>query len=95
MLPKQPSSEVPVENSKFTLTCIAEGLPVPNITWYLASQPFTSVTPSVTTNLTTITSQLIFNNIKRDDKGNYSCRASNNAGTKNSVDVTVDVHCKY
>ena len=81
-----PTSIAVEENQNVTFTCLARGLPLPNITWSKVggSLPVEAV----------ITEQgsLLLLEVLPEDSGNYSCTASNLAGEITSPAVELVVH---
>ncbi|XP_071981860.1 hemicentin-2 isoform X2 [Engystomops pustulosus] len=73
----------------FTLTCEANGIPPPSITWYRNNTP---LTPQANTHLQSGGRVLKVLHVQREDGGVYSCVVSNAAGAARktfSVDVLV------
>ena len=81
-----PTSIAVEENQNVTFTCLARGLPLPNITWSKVGEslPVEAV----------ITEQgsLLLLEVWPKDSGNYSCTASNLAGEITSPAVELVVH---
>lgn len=81
-----PTSIAVEANQNVTFTCLARGLPLPNITWSKVggSLPVEAV----------ITEQwgLLLLDVLPEDSGNYSCTASNLAGEITSPAVELVVH---
>ncbi|XP_012942941.1 hemicentin-1 [Aplysia californica] len=68
------------------LTCIADGIPAPNITWYRADRMLQSAyNVDITRN-----GQLIISNVQDSDAGDYRCVAQNEAGS-DSVNLSLEV----
>ena len=79
-----------LEGSNLHLTCIALGLPQPNITWTKEKPGNRGITVVVQEGkLLTIT------DIKRTDAGIYTCTANNGFGKPESRTVYVNVTCEY
>ena len=81
-----PTSIAVEENQNVTFTCLARGLPLPNITWSKVggSLPVEAVT--------TEQGSLLLLEVLPEDSGNYSCTASNLAGEITSPAVELVVH---
>ena len=81
-----PTSIAMEENQNVTFTCLARGLPLPNITWSKVggSLPVEAVT--------TEQGSLLLLEVLPEDSGNYSCTASNLAGEITSPAVELVVH---
>ena len=97
---KQPQTREIKEFSKVTLTCSAVGKPVPTISWRhtgaeISSQSRFRELQEQAKNLTSITFELIFINITRNEEGNYSCLAQNSVGQVVSSSAVITVQCKY
>ncbi|XP_063045926.1 vascular endothelial growth factor receptor kdr-like [Engraulis encrasicolus] len=63
-------------SSTLTLTCLASGVPSPNITWYKNHVPVVEG-PGITLKEEGF---LIIQRVKKEDEGMYECRASNDKG---------------
>lgn len=63
-----------------TLKCLAEGNPIPSITWIRL------VDNSIVT--------MPLANIRRQDAGTYRCIADNGVGSSDTGDVFVNVQCE-
>ncbi len=70
-----------VEGSSHSLSCQAEGDPIPLITWSRGSQ------------ILSTTGILEFDAVTRSDEGTYTCTANNTAGIV-SQDIFLDIFCK-
>ena len=81
-----PTSIAVEKNQNVTFTCLARGLPIPNITWSKVggSLPVEAVT--------TEQGSLLLLEVWPEDSGNYSCTASNLAGEITSPAVELVVH---
>ena len=81
-----PTSIAVEENQNVTFTCLARGLPLPNITWSKVggSLPVDAVT--------TEQGSLLLLKVWPEDSGNYSCTAFNLAGEITSSAVELVVH---
>ena len=73
------------EDSLVNLSCTASGTPDPVVTWMVNDIVKSSGNK---------TAFLVFNNISRQDAGQYTCKANNQAG-EDEHHVTIEVHCKY
>ena len=84
-----PTSIAVEENQNVTFTCLARGLPLPNIKWFKVgrSLPIEAV----------ITEQGYFHprEVIPKDSGNYSCTASNLAGVITSPAVELVLHLTF
>ena len=67
------------------MACEASGKPLPDVTW-IRNGVMESTGKKATL--------LKFNNIKRTDAGQYTCRA-NNSVEVTSIDTSIVVQCKY
>ncbi|XP_031442884.1 vascular endothelial growth factor receptor kdr-like [Clupea harengus] len=63
-------------SSTLTLSCLARGVPRPNITWYKNDLPVVEG-PGITLMAEGV---LIIQRVKKEDEGMYECRASNDKG---------------
>lgn len=81
-----PTSIAVEENQNVTFTCLARGLPLPNIIWSKVggSLPVEAAT--------TEQGSLLLLEVLPEDSGNYSCTASNLAGEITSPAVELVVH---
>uniref|UniRef100_A0AAY4E811 receptor protein-tyrosine kinase n=1 Tax=Denticeps clupeoides TaxID=299321 RepID=A0AAY4E811_9TELE len=78
------SQEVNI-SSTLTLTCLAQGVPRPMITWYKNEIPVREG-PGITLR----DGVLVIQRVKKDDEGKYECRASNHEGeVKTSAVISV------
>ena len=88
-----------VMNGHFTLSCGATGFPAPSITWAQNGTMINSLTEERrviserTLNLITM-STLTVGVAVLDDSGTYSCRAGNDVGEPDTVNVSVIVQSK-
>ena len=74
-----------IEGSPVTVTCTASGKPPPDVAWIR-----NGVLESSGKNV----ASLKFNNINREDAGQYTCRA-NSSMKVTSIDTKIVVNCKY
>ncbi len=100
--------ESPVSVSVFapapiTLTCTADGYPLPTIVWIRTSLNGTEMIYSSVVNTVlltqsvtgfSVTSNLTLLNTDELDAGNWSCRANNNFGVTESQTAKVVIYCK-
>ena len=70
-----------IEGSVVRITCAASGLPTPDVQWIRDGKVKTSG------------KILTFINIKREDSGQYTCRANNSVGSAENR-TTLVVYCK-
>ena len=84
------------------LTCFAEGVPSPNMTWFHNGSPVsnTSLVKIITPpgSYSTRNSTLQFGETSLADAGNYVCRASNflvHHENDTSLPALLTVHCEY
>ncbi len=99
-------SPVPVSvfaPAPITLTCTADGYPLPTTVWIRTSLNGTEMIDSsvmndvlLTQSVTgfSVTSNLTLLNTDELDTGNWSCRASNNFGFTESQTAEVVIYCK-
>ena len=89
-MPKISGKTTVLEGSNLHLTCIALGLPQPNITW-------TKEKPGNQGNTVVVQEGklLTITDIKRTDAGIYTCTANNGFGKPESRTVYVNVTCEY
>lgn len=59
------------------LTCLTEGVPSPNVTWFQNGSEVDSVEIDTSQSYSTYNSTLLFEEISLSNAGNYSCQASN------------------
>ena len=71
-----------IENTPHELTCLVDGDPTPQITWLLLG------------GVIAVGSTLSFANLQRTDAENYTCTATNIAGTI-SATISLEVFCEY
>ena len=63
-----------------TLKCLAEGNPIPSISWIRVLDNSIVTMPLA--------------NIKRQDTGNYKCIAHNGVGSSDTESAFIDVQCE-
>ncbi|XP_020610523.1 roundabout homolog 1-like [Orbicella faveolata] len=83
-----PEAETKSEGENVTLSCKADGNPVPTISWTRNGSP---VGQSGRISFSADENQLRITNVKRTDNGNYRCVANNSLGVALSDAATVDV----
>ena len=71
-----------IENIPHELTCLVDGDPTPQITWLLLG------------GVIAVGNTLSFGNLQRTDAENYTCTATNIAGTI-SATISLEVFCEY
>ena len=79
------------EGQNVTLCCNATGNPAPTISWYKNGY---HINNSFSTIFSPNHEQLTIRNVNRIDRGDYTCRAKNRAGTDTSNASTINVQCK-
>ncbi|XP_041648005.1 hemicentin-1 [Cheilinus undulatus] len=77
-----------VENGQAQLTCVAEGVPQPNLSW---EKDDTSLTESTGEYTILPSGELVIDSAHPDDAGVYTCVATNEVG-QDSQTVTLSVH---
>ena len=97
-----------LEGEETNISCIIQGIPFLNITWYKDGELFPTPPPpsahprvlvtSKQINLTVVEWQLTFASVNRSDAGNYTCSATRSRGGEvtvvNSSAVSLNVFCK-
>ena len=86
-----PEAETKSEGGNVTLSCKADGNPVPTISWTRNGFP---VDGSGRISFSEDKKQLTITNVSRTDSGEYQCVASNSLGNDTSNVVTLDIQCK-
>ena len=79
------------EGHNVTLYCNATGNPAPTISWYKNGYPISNGFRII---FLPNHEQLAIRNVNRIDRGDYTCRAKNRAGTNTSNASTINVQCK-
>ena len=72
------------EGEQVVLTCEAEGDPKPYLAWKRNSKALQNLT-NTTYNISSV---------KRGDEGNYTCEATNVAGSASNITSIADVQCE-
>ena len=89
----QPQAQVKTEGDSVTLSCKADGNPVPTISWTInGSQMDVRGNPRIS--FSKNKQQLTISDMKRTDTGTYRCVASNKFGNATSDAASLDIHCK-
>ena len=86
-----PEAQTKSEGENVTLSCKADGNPVPTISWTRNGSP---VDESGRISFSEDKKQLTITNVSRTDSGEYQCVASNSLGNDTSNDATLDIQCK-
>ncbi|XP_075751467.1 cell adhesion molecule Dscam2-like [Rhipicephalus microplus] len=81
----EPADQHVARNSNLTIHCSASGEPAPRITWIFASGPRKKPLD------VTRDGSLQLTNIRKEDQGIYSCRASNEVGNSLEKAITLTV----
>ena len=90
---KNPKSQTTNEGSNVTFSCIASGVPEPSLSWTMNGTAINSTAnPRICS--TADGQQLTVTNVKRTDRGEYRCVASNKVDNVTSLIATLTVHCK-
>ena len=77
-----------------TLSCNADGNPVPTISWTRDGSPINATGSNYRISFSEDKKQLTIANVSRTDSGEYRCVASNKLGNDTSNAATLDVQCK-
>ncbi|XP_036375886.1 hemicentin-1 [Megalops cyprinoides] len=77
-----------VENSQALLSCVADGVPQPIISWEKEGTPLTDTTGEFTI---LPSGELVIDTAQPEDSGSYTCIATNDVG-QDSKTVTLSVH---
>jgi len=86
-----PEAQTKSEGENVTLSCKADGNPVPTISWTRNGSP---VDESGRISFSEDKKQLTITNVSRTDSGEYQCVASNSLGNDTFNDATLDIQCK-
>ena len=90
----QPRTETKTEGDNVTLSCNADGNPVPTISWTKNGSPVdTSYNSRI--GFSKDKKQLTIRNVNRTDSGEYRCVANNSVGNDTSKAAELNVKCKY
>ena len=91
-----------VEGTSCQLTCLVEGVPSPNISFwknnYLVEEETGIELMTTVNNYTHRGVTLNFTSIRLSDVGNYSCHADNDLvkpARDQSDNITLTIHCKF
>jgi len=76
-----------------TLSCNADGIPIPTISWTRDGSPIETSNNSRISILSD-NKDLEITNVRRTDSGEYRCVASNIIGNATSNAASLDVQCK-
>ena len=85
-----PESQIEPEGSNLTLSCIADGNPVPTISWTKDGSPIRS-NPRIS--FSAENQQMTIKDVRRTDSGEYRCVAHNRLGNETSKAATLDIQC--
>lgn len=77
------------EDSELGLVCLAEGEPLPSLSWRREGQTLPDGSPSLAGD------ELIFSRLDRDHAGTYTCRGVTGEGRVVEDVVGVVVECEY
>ena len=88
-----PQNKTRIEGENVTISCNADGNPVPTISWTRNGSPLDTSNNS-RISFSEGKKQLNITNVSRTDSGEYQCVASNSLGNDASNAATLDVQCK-
>jgi hypothetical protein len=83
-----------VEKDNVTFTCVVDGKPSPTIQW-LKNNTKLNVTGNSRFSVSSVGTVLSITGVVREDKGNYSCNATNKVDSVVSLSAQLVVNCKY
>ncbi|XP_078352640.1 hemicentin-1-like isoform X3 [Oculina patagonica] len=86
----QPEDTSQPEGDNVTLSCNADGSPVPTISWTRNRSPI-NTSDNSRISFSEDKKQLTITNVSRTDSGEYRCKASNNLGNDTSHVATLDI----
>ena len=89
-----PRSEAKTEGENLILSCDAEGVPAPTISW-TRNGSLVDTSDNSRISFSADRKQLAITNVNRTDSGEYRCVANNSLGNDTSNPATLDVQCKY
>ena len=87
-----PANATEVEGNNATLSCNASGDPVLTISW---TKDGSLINSDSRISFGSDNKELIITSVRRADRGQYRCIASNRLGNSTSNAATLDVQCKY
>ena len=88
----QPQAQEKNEGDSVTLSCKADGNPVPTISWIINGSPI-DVRGNSRISFSKNKEQLTIRDVKRTDSGAYRCVASNKFGNATSEVASLDIQC--
>jgi len=88
----QPQAHEKTEGDTVTLSCKADGNPVPTISWTVNGSPI-DVRGNSRISFLENKQQLTIRNVERTDSGVYRCVASNKFGNATSDAASLDIQC--
>ena len=88
-----PLNETKTEGNNVTLSCNADGNPIPTISWTKNGYPIDTSNNS-RISFSVDKKQLTITNVNRTDSGEYQCVANNSLGNDTSNAGTLDIQCK-
>ena len=88
----QPQSLEKTEGDNVTLSCKADGNPIPTISWTINGS-LTAIKGNPRISFTKNKQQLTISNVERTDSGTYRCVASNKFGNASSDAALLDIQC--
>jgi hypothetical protein len=83
-----------VEKDNVTFTCVVDGKPSPTIQW-LKNSAKLNMTGHSRLNVSSNGTVLSITGVDREDKGSYSCNATNKVDSVVSSSAQLIVNCKY
>ncbi|KAH7952104.1 hypothetical protein HPB52_018631 [Rhipicephalus sanguineus] len=94
---KEPTDTSAVESHSASIDCVADGHPIPTVTWHREVEPTNTATEY--RHILSGPDYQVFENgtlrvaqVRISDRGSYLCEASNGAGTGLSRVITLSVH---
>ena len=88
----QPQARKETEGDNVTLSCNADGNPVPTISWTINGS-LIEIKGNSRISFSKNKQQLTIRNVKRTDSGTYRCVASNKFGNASSDAALLDIQC--
>lgn len=92
MITVQPQAREKTEGDSVTLSCKADGNPVPTVSWTINGSPI-DVRGNSRISFSKDKQQLTIRDVKRTDSGAYRCVAINKFGNATSDAASLDIQC--
>jgi len=94
LIHRLPPRTIKIEGQQLVLSCLAEALPLPNVTWYINERTVSSGDDGrweirTTRNGTYLYSSLSVNSVRYDDAGQFSCVFKNYRGSIETTGTVV------